>query len=57
MKRTTEAKQAEALVSADEEEFVAGAKLFKRFILLPERYKGKEAIHPIKIDPENSLWR
>lgn len=40
VKRTTEAKQAEVLVSADEEEFVAGAKLFKRFILLPERYKG-----------------
>ena len=57
MKRTTEAKQAEALVSADEEDFVAGAKLFKRFILLPERYKGKEAILRIKMDGGFSGWR
>ena len=57
VKRTTEAKQAEALVSADEEDFVAGAKLFKRFILLPERYKGKEAILRIKMDGGFSGWR
>lgn len=57
VKRTTEAKQAEVLVSADEEEFVAGAKLFKRFILLPERYKGKEAILRIKMDGGFSGWR
>lgn len=57
VKRTTEAKQAEALVSADGEDFVAGAKLFKRFILLPERYKGKEAILRIKMDGGFSGWR
>lgn len=57
VKRTTKAKQAEALASANEEDFVAGAKLFKRFILLPERYKGKEAILRIKMDGGFSGWR
>lgn len=57
VKRTTEAKRAEALASANEEEFVVGAKLFKRFILLPERYKGKEAILRIKMDGGFSGWR
>lgn len=57
VKRATEAKRVETVASTNEEEFVAGAKLFKRFILLPERYKGKEAILRIKMAGGFSGWR
>lgn len=57
VKRTTEAKKAEALVANSQEEYIIGAKLFKRFILLPERYKGKEAVLRVRMDGGFSGWR
>lgn len=57
VKRATEAKRVETFASTNEEEFVAGAKLFKRFILFPERYKWKEAILRIKMAGGFSGWR
>lgn len=57
VKRSTEAKKAESLVVINDEEYVVGAKLFKRFILLPERYKGKEAVLRIRMTGGFSGWR
>lgn len=52
-----EAKKEESLVSSNQDEYILGAKLFKRFILLPERYKGKEAVLRIRMDGGFSGWR
>ena len=57
VKRTAEAKKAESLVASNQEEYIVGAKLFKRFILLPERYKGKEAVLRIRMDGGFAGWR
>lgn len=57
VKRTTEAQKTETQVANNQEEYVIGAKLFRRFILLPERYKGKEAVLRIRMDGGFSGWR
>lgn len=57
VKRTTDAKKAEASSTASQEDYIAGAKLFKRFILLPERYKGKEVVLRVRMDGGFSGWR
>lgn len=56
VQRATETKKTEALVANSQEEYITGAKLFKRFILLPERYKDKEAVLRIRMDGGFSGW-
>lgn len=57
VKRTEDAKKAEASSTTSQEDYIVGANLFKRFILLPERYKGKEIVLRVRMDGGFSGWR
>lgn len=50
------AKEQTETKSLGENEYKEGAMLFRRFILLPERYKDKEAILRIRFDGKFGTW-
>lgn len=41
----------------DREDYIVGAELFRRFILLPKRYSGREAILRIRMDGQFGTWK
>ena len=57
VKKLTEVKGTEQQGNKDEINYTNGAKLFKRFLLLPERYKGQEVVLRIRMDGEFSTWK
>lgn len=57
VKRATEPQKDTEQVKKDSEDYVTGAHLFKRFILLPQRHKGKEAILRISMHGGYNGWR
>lgn len=57
VKRVTEIKENEKQTETAQADYIDGARLFKRFLLLPERYKGKEAVLRIRMDGGFSTWR
>lgn len=56
VKRVTEFKGQEKQNKEIQEDYINGAHLFRRFLLLPERYKNKEAILRIRMDGGFSSW-
>lgn len=57
VKRATEPQKDTEQVKKDSEDYVAGAHLFKRFVLLPQRHRGKEAILRISMGGGYSGWK
>ena len=41
---------------SEEQQYISGSKLFKRFLLLPDRYTGTEAILRVRMDGKFSTW-
>ena len=44
-------------VSKKDSQYLDGAKIYKKFILLPERYKNKEVILRVRIDGTFGTWK
>ncbi len=57
VKRTTNATNNNVQTKKGSSDYISGANLFKRFILLPERYKGKETVLRISMQGGYSGWR
>ena len=53
-KAEKKAAQSKEIALAD---YVAGAKLFRRFALLPKRYNGKEVVLRIRMDGQFGTWK
>lgn len=46
-----------ALQNADKNDYSYGAELFRRFVLLPKRYNGREAFLRIRMDGKFGTWK
>lgn len=57
VKRITENKEHKRQIETIQADYIDGAHLFKRFLLLPERYKGREAVLRIRMDGGYSSWK
>lgn len=57
VKRASDIRETKKQTETDQADYIEGAKLFKRFLLLPERYKGKETVLRIRMDGVFSTWR
>lgn len=56
VKRFTETADSEQ-VDNTEEEYIKGAKAFRKFLILPERYKGVDAVLRVRMDGGFSTWK
>lgn len=60
IEKISEEEQAKAAEKSDEtpkNDYIAGAELYRRFVLLPKRYSGQEATLRVRMDGQFGTWK